>query len=191
MGGLFVLGILGLWVWLAVWLSKKITTVIFTKMVYVGEDAGNASASHTAIRVATRLILALLLITLPFIDQLIAYPKWQQLCKTTGYFEWGPGMDEKKAFGRELLESNTTHETTIFPNIHVTYFSKQFKDAETGELVLNMPHSAYYKAIGMFYLPSDSGDNQAIFLPECRIYSDDKKVIDYLNQFNLKVVGSN
>jgi hypothetical protein len=43
------------------------------------------------------LVLSVLVFFAPILDQLIAYPKWQQLCKTTGDFEWGPGMDEKKA----------------------------------------------------------------------------------------------
>lgn len=191
MGGLFVLGILGLWIFFAVWFSSVIAKLIFTKKFAATENANSSSASHTAIRSIVRLILALLLITLPFIDQLIAYPKWQQLCTTTGDFEWGPGMDEKKAFGKDLIVSGTTHETTIFPNIHVTYFSSQFKDAKTDELVLNMPHSSYYKARGMFYLPSDSGDNRAIFLPTCMTDSNDKKVLNYLDQFKLKVIGYN
>lgn len=188
MGGIFVLGILGLWVWFAIWLSGVIAKRIFTKKLASNENVSNSPASHTAVRSMVRLILALLLIILPFIDQLIAYPKWQQLCSTTGDFEWGPGMDEKKAFGRELVVYGTTHETTIFPNIHVTYFSRQFKDAQTGELVLNMPHASYYKARGVFYIPSDSGDNRAIFLSECTTKDKSQKVINYLSQFNLKVV---
>ncbi len=135
-----------------------------------------------------KFLMIAFLFLLPVMDQLIAYPKWQQLCATTGDFEWGPEMDEKKAFGRELIVFGNSHETTIFPNIHVTYFSRQFKDAQTGELILNMPHASYYKARGIFYLPSGSGDNRAIFLSECTTNDKDQKVINYLSQFNLKVI---
>lgn len=178
--GLFVLGILGLWLWFAIWLAKKLNNYLWRKV-----DARTAGVLAPKITAA---LLTILVILLPFIDQIIAYPKWQQLCSTTGDFEWGPGMDEKKAFGRELIVFSTTHETTIFPNIHVTYFSNQFKDAKTGELVLNMPHADYYKAKGLFYLPSSSGDNRAIFLSTCYTSYKSQKISNYLNQFNLKVV---
>ena len=178
--GLFVLGMLGLWAWFAIWAAGKLSK-------YFWRNANTQSIATVGRRLTT-LILTVLVILLPFWDQLIAYPKWQQLCATTGDFEWGQGMDEKKAFGRELVVYSTTHETTISPNIHVTYFSNQFKDAKTGELVLNMPHADYYKANGLFYLPSSSGDNRAIFLSTCYTSYKSKKISNYLNQFNLKVV---
>ncbi len=174
MGGLFVLVVIGIWFVLAFKFSGWISNKYFKQ--------------GTTSRMTIRVLLTCFLIILPFMDQLIAYPKWQQMCKTTGDFEWGPNMNEKTALGRELIVFSSIHETTTFPNIHVTYFSRQFKDAQTGELVLNMPHASYYKAKGMFYLPSDSGDNQAIFLSECTTKDKDQKIINYLNQFNLKVV---
>jgi hypothetical protein len=59
-------------------------------------------------------LLSLLLLTafvflLPLMDQIIAYPKWQQMCATTGDFEWGTGIDEEKAFGRELIVFGSIH----------------------------------------------------------------------------------
>lgn len=181
--GLFVLGMLGLWVWFAIWAARKLSN-------YFWHKAGSPP-SATVGRWFTTVALTAFIVLLPFLDQLIAYPKWQQLCATTGDFEWGPGMDEKKAFGRELIVSSNTHETTIFPNIEVTYFSRQFEDAQTGELILSMPHSSYYKAKGMFYFPSGSGDNRAVFLNQCTTRDKSQKVIDHLNQFNLKVVEHN
>lgn len=178
--GIFVLGLLVLWLWFAIWASKKLNNHLWRK--------ADAQPTKGLARMITAVLLTMLVILLPFIDQLIAYPKWQQLCSTTGDFEWGPGMDEKKAFGRELIVFSDTHETTIFPNIHVTYFSRQFKDAQTGELILNMPHASYYKAKGIFYLPSGSGDDRAIFLTRCTTKDKDQKVINYLSQFNLKVI---
>jgi hypothetical protein len=186
MGGLFILGMLGLWAWFALWLSGVIAKFVFAKRLSTAsENAGGLSLPLTAMRVAVRFILALLLITLPFIDQLVAYPKWQQLCKTTGDFKWGPGMDERKAFGRELVSFMSIHDITIFPNIYATYYSRQYKDSTTGELILVTPHFSYNSATGMFYLPSDSGNRNAIFLTSCAPYSDDKNI---LNRFNLKVI---
>lgn len=138
-----------------------------------------------------KFLMIAFLFLLPVMDQLIAYPKWQQLCATTGDFDWGPNMDEKKAFGRELIASNSTHETTIFPNIHVTYFSTEFNDAKTGQLIISMPHSEYYKARAMFYIPSGSGDNKAIFLSTCSTGSNTKPVVRFLNRFKLKIVDYN
>lgn len=181
MMGLFILGLLGLWLLFAIWLANKLTN-------YLWRNNRSQTTVITLARNLTKIVLVPLFILMPFWDQLIAYPKWQQLCSTTADFEWGPGMDEKKAFGRELIVYSEGHETTIFPNIHVTYFSNQFKDAKTGELVLNMPHADYYKAKGIFYLPSSSGDNRAIFLSTCYTSYKSQKINNYLNQFNLKVV---
>lgn len=183
--GLFVIGLFILWCWFALWLGRILANYLIS--LFTLQKLASSPFLQSSVGWLGRVLLTFFVFSLPFIDQLIAYPKWQQLCSTTGDFEWGPGMDEKKALGRELILFATTHETTIFPNIHVTYLSKQFKDAQTGELILNMPHAAY-SASGMFYLPSSSGSRSAIFLNKCRTKYKSQKVMDYLNQFNLKVV---
>jgi hypothetical protein len=111
-----------------------------------------------------------LVFLLPVLDQLIAYPKWQQLCATTGDFEWGPGMNEKKALGREVTAKYEYHQTTIFPNIKVEYSSKNLFDAKTQELIYRKPHFRY-SARALIYLPSGSGDKSAPFLASCVDYS--------------------
>jgi hypothetical protein len=175
--GLFVLGMLGLWAWFAIWAAGKLSQ-------YFWRNA-NAQPIATVGRWLTTLILSVLVILLPFWDQLIAYPKWQQLCSTTGDFEWGPGMDEKKAFGRELVSFMNVHDITIFPNIHATYYSSIYKDKASGEVVIVLPHFSYNHAEGIFYIPSGSGDKRAIFLPSCAPYSGEESI---LKQFNLKVI---
>ncbi|MDP3608461.1 MAG: hypothetical protein Q8R74_05235 [Methylophilus sp.] len=105
----------------------------------------------------------------PVLDQLIAYPKWQQLCATTGDFEWGQGMDEKKAFGREIIAKPEQTKTSIFPNVKVEYSSMSIYDAKTKELIFKKPHYAY-SARAFMYLPSGSGDKTAPFLPSCATY---------------------
>jgi hypothetical protein len=180
--GIFVIILMFLWAWLSVGVGSLLSK--FFKRFTTNAQTGAPNGWHTPVK----LLCIAFAFLLPFMDQLIAYPKWQKMCATTGDFEWGPGMDEKKAFGRELIVFGTTHETTIFPNIHVTYFSNQFKDAKTGELVLNMPHADYYKAKGLFYLPSSSGNNGAVFLSTCYTSYKSQKISNYLNQFNLKVV---
>jgi hypothetical protein len=189
MGGLFILGMLGLWAWFALWLSGVIAKFVFAKRLSTAsENAGGLSLPLTAMRVAVRFILALLLITLPFIDQLIAYPKWQQLCKTTGDFEWGPGMDEKTAFGREVLVVNErVTSQTIFPNIKIDFSGWYVYDAKTQELIFKKPHYSY-SAEAFLYIPSDSGNRNAIFLPECNDYTFFRKDDDIFEKLNLTQV---
>ncbi len=179
MFGLIILPLIGLWFWFAIWVAGKINQYFWRDK----EVTGVAELGQ----LLSLLLLTAFVFLLPLMDQIIAYPKWQQMCATTGDFEWGTGIDEEKAFGRELIVFGSIHYTTIFPNIKVTYFSNEFKDAQTGELILSMPH-AVYSAEGMLYIPSSSGDRSAIFLPKCRTKDKDQKIIDYLNQFNLKVI---
>lgn len=163
MMGLFVLGILIFWLLFAIWAAGKLSHYFWRNTA--------SQPIATVGRWLTTLIFTVLVILLPFWDQLIAYPQWQQLCATTGDFEWGPGMDEKKAFGREVVVVNervTT--TTIFPNIKVDFTGQYVYDAKTQELILKKPHY-YYSAEGMFYIPSASGNKAALFLPSCSNHS--------------------
>lgn len=184
MMGLFVLGLLIFWTSLAFWLGS----IISKKFFPLKEGSENNGFSGIARYRLIRVFITVFLFFLPVLDQIIAYPKWQQLCATTGDFEWGPGMNEEKAFGRDLIVYGSIHRMTIFPNIHVTYFSRQLKDSQTGELILNMPHASYYKAEGMFYIPSGSGDKDAILLSGCTTMDKGEEVTSYLNKFNLKVI---
>lgn len=165
MGGIFVLILLALWGWFALWLGKLISR-LFARFT-LNKDTGQPNLWHTPVKVSC-IVFAFLL---PFMDQLIAYPKWQQMCATTGDFEWGPGMDENKAFGRDVvIENERVTTTTIFPNIKVDYRGQYVYDAKTQELILKKPHYSYH-AEGMFYIPSDSGDKKALFLQSCSNYS--------------------
>jgi hypothetical protein len=165
--GLFVIGLLGLWVWFVFWAGKVITKLIFKNRNK--EVIANATYSLRLAHGLTRALLTFILLLLPFLDQVIAYPKWQQLCATTGDFEWGPGMDEKKAFGREVIAKSEQTKTDIFPNIKVEYSSLSIYDAKTQELIFKKPHYAY-SARAFMYLPSGSGNKSAPFLPSCATY---------------------
>ena len=131
----------------------------------------------------------MLIILLPFIDQLIAYPKWQQMCATAGDFEWGPGMDEKKAFGRDVVfVSERVTTTSIFPNIKIDYTGFYIYDAKTQELIFKKPHYKY-SAEAFIFIPSDSGDRTALFLPTCESNSNANFVkILQLNQLEYKAI---
>jgi hypothetical protein len=164
MGGLLVLIAIALWGWFSLWLGKLISRW-FARFTF-NKETGKTNLWHAPVKV---LCIAFVFL-LPFMDQLIAWPKWQQMCATTGDFEWGPGMDEKKAFGRDVVVVNervTT--TTIFPNIKIDYLGQYIYDAKTQELIFKKPHYSY-EAKGMFYIPSDSGDKAALFLQSCENY---------------------
>ncbi|MEI2614469.1 MAG: hypothetical protein V9G21_05355 [Methylotenera sp.] len=179
--GLFVLGILGLWLWFAIWLAKKLNNYLWRK--------ADAQPTNVLARKITAVLLTMLVILLPFIDQIIAYPKWQQMCATTGDFEWGPNMDEKKAFGREVtLVNERVTTTTIFPNIKVDYSGWYVYDSKTQELIFKKPHYQY-SAAAFLYLPSDSGNKTALFLPTCKNYAHFLKSDDILKKLNLTVVN--
>lgn len=163
MGGLLVLMAIVLWGWFALWLGKRISR-LFARFTF-NKTTGRPHLWHTPVKV----LCIVFVFMLPFMDQLIVWPKWQQMCATTGDFEWGPGMDEKKAFGREVVTKSERHEIIIFPNIKVRYWSDRMYDSKSGELVIEKLHDNYH-AEGFMYIPSDSGDKTAIFLPNCATY---------------------
>ena len=185
--GLFVIGMAGLWLVFSIWLGFVITKWIFKRFV------NNAQKEVTILkRIAYLFSLAavtILILFSPFLDQLIAYPKWQQLCSTTGDIELASGMTEENAHGRELVEILKQHEITIFPSLHVSYYSTEFEDIDTGELIFIMPHSWYIKPRTMFQLPSAAGGTGAIFIASCSTSSNETKVVSFLHKYNLKVVG--
>lgn len=136
-----------------------------------------------------RFLMIAFVFLLPVLDQLIAYPKWQQLCATTGDFEWGPGMDENRAFGREVIfVSERVTTTTIFPNIKIDYTGFYIYDAKTQELIFKKPHYQY-SAEALFYIPSGSGNKTALFLPTCESNSNANFVKTLqLNQLEYKAI---
>ena len=85
-----------------------------------------------------------------------------------------------------LNERVTT--TTIFPNIKVDYSGWYVYDSKTQELIFKKPHYQY-SAAAFLYLPSDSGNKTALFLPTCKNYAHFLKSDDILKKLNLTVVN--
>jgi hypothetical protein len=160
MMGIGVLVILILWGFASIGLGGYLSQ--FFKRFTTNTQTGAPNGWQTSVK----FLMVALVFLLPVLDQLIAYPKWQQLCATTGDFEWGPSMDEKKAFGREIIAKPEQIKTGIFPNIKVEYSSMSIYDAKTQELIFKKPNYAY-SARAFMYLPSGSGDKTAPFLPSC------------------------
>ncbi len=183
MMGILVLILLGLWGWFAIWLGKLLSRTLFARFT-TNATTGEATKKGGLI---TLLLIACVLL-LPVLDQLIAYPKWQQLCATTGDFEWGPGMDEKKAYGKVVFTTSDYHQISIFPNVEVGYFDWNIFDADTNQLIFRKPHYYYNGARAFLYLPTSSGSKSAFLLQPCK----DSKFMtkeDYLlDQLNLTKV---
>jgi hypothetical protein len=185
--GLFVLGIAALWLGVAVWMGQVISKWIIKR--FVNRAAEETTLRQRLVYLSSWVMITTFVLFLPFVDQLIAYPKWQQLCSTTGDIEWAPGMDEKKAYGRQLVVRNKAHEVNLFPGLRGNYYSKEFEDIETGELILIMPHYWYVKPVPMIELPSSEGGAGAIFLDNCMTSRSSVKIKKILLENNLGVVG--
>ena len=150
------------------WLCLKVMDS-FKEPLYLASESQRSTWQKSK-RLLIQLVLAAVIFVLPVIDQIIAYPKWQELCATTDDFEWGPGINEKNALGREVTAKYEYHHTTIFPGIRVEYSEKNVYDARSDELLYSKPHFSY-SARALIFLPSSSGDKSAPFLPSCVDYS--------------------
>ncbi len=161
--GFFIL--IFIWGWVALWVGRKLSGFSFFTRLMVNAQTGQPTVWDFPVKA----LLVALVFLLPLADQIIAYPQWQQLCSHTSDFEYGPGMDEKKAFGRRVRTKVEYHKTTIFPDIKVEYSSDYIFDAKTDELILKKPHYRY-SANAFFYLPGSSGDKSAPLLRSCVSY---------------------
>lgn len=159
--GILVLILLLVWIFVAIWLGKLLSRAVFSRFTATDKSSVK-SGLITLLLIATVFLL-------PVLDQIIAYPKWQQLCSTTGDFEWGPGMDKSKVFGREYYGESEIKTFTIFPNVSVTSTSMKIIDANTNELLFIKPHYNF-SAKPLFKLPDASGGGASIFLHKCATY---------------------
>jgi len=184
--GLGILLFLGIWALISVFLARLILKVIDSFKEPL-KEAGQIGVWQKSRSVLVQLVLATAIFVLPVIDQVIAYPKWQELCGSTGDFEWGPSMDEKKVFGREVFTSSELHETSIFPGIRVSYFDWNVYDAVSKQLIFTKPHYSY-SAQALIHLPSSSGDKKALLLKTCENLKFMTQQDNLLNQLNLTQV---
>jgi len=164
MFGLVYLFLASLLLMFAIWVGGEVNQHLWRNKA----KSGLAGIVRPFSRVMITALIFITLFLLPFVDQLIAYPKWQQLCSTTSDFEWGPGMDAEKAYGREVavVKKRVTSET-IFPGVKIEYLGQYVYDAKTEELIFKKPHYAYTGAKGIFHIPTASGDDDSIFLSSC------------------------
>lgn len=103
----------------------------------------------------------------PVADEIIAWPQMRELCKGTGRFEFGPGMNEQKALGRSVYYryKSTEERRKLFPDVEVLYISHDYVDAQTGEIILRF-HSVEPK-YSFFAYPDAGGSRNTWILSDC------------------------
>jgi hypothetical protein len=151
-----------IWGAIAISIGAKLSNIKLFSTVTKNKETGRPTLEHFLLRC----LFVALVFLLPLIDQIIAYPKWRQLCEHSEDYEFGPNMDAKKAFGREVYLKFEHPEKNIFPAVHVSYTVKYVLDAKTNQLILKKPHFNYH-ARAFLGLPLSSGDYPALLLQGC------------------------
>ncbi|OQW72679.1 MAG: hypothetical protein BVN35_13515 [Proteobacteria bacterium ST_bin11] len=151
-----------IWVVIAIWIGAKLSNIKLFSKFTKNNETGQPTTGHFLLRC----LFVALVFLLPLIDQIIAYPKWRQLCEHSEDYEFGPNMDAKKAFDREIYLRFEHLEETIFPGVDVSYTVKYVLDAKTNQLILKKPHFNYH-ARAFLGLPVSSGGYPALLLKGC------------------------
>lgn len=153
MVGLFILGMMGAWIALAVFLGMKAPQWL------------NLSSRH---QTAARIFLVPLLIFLPIMDEVIAYPQVKLMCKSTHDYKLMPNISRDKAHGKNVyFNIRESKIKNIFPStIEATLYEGGYFDHETNELIL------YARSIGVkrgwLGMPAgSSGTKMTILLKGC------------------------
>lgn len=61
--------------------------------------------------------LSALIFLLPIADEIISYPSYYKMCEDAGKYQFAPGMDEKKVFGRDYrIEVEDEKLIRLFPS---------------------------------------------------------------------------
>lgn len=142
MSGIFLIIFLLVWGAVAVllgnWLSKLF------KRFTTNAQTGTTNLAHYPLK---GLLIAVVFL-LPIADEIIAYPRYYQMCEGAGY-KFALGMDAKKAFRRPYYAKSEYEVMRLFPNSHllspnedknsgVVVELKKLKiiDTYTGEIIL-------------------------------------------------------
>lgn len=128
--------------------------VCFVCILWLSNTLGNL-VSNTAYRGIVKVIIFTTILVSPFIDELIGKHQFESLCKANGI----ESADVSKARGKKVkveYGERSLVEGTIIPIKQSEVF---FKDAETGEIVIQ--HKNYYALGGWLirYTPISLGSN--------------------------------
>ena len=154
------------------------------------------------------LVFASLVFVLPIADEIIAYPRLQQLCEGSGKHQFGPGMDERKVLGREVYPLRIEEYIILFPTVHtLTKIELQNRaneqkmsgvvviktidkniDIKTGELILSI--KTVKPISSLFAIPTASGNRATWILNECGFFgfTNGKKNPEFYKSLQLKQV---
>lgn len=96
MTGIALIVFIFIWGSIAVWLGRILSRKILTHLT------GNTATGKLNKRsgLITFLTIAFVFL-LPLADEIISYPSYYKMCEDGGKYQFAPGMDEKKVFGRK------------------------------------------------------------------------------------------
>lgn len=92
---------IGILLFLCIWAAIALLVANFIGRKLLKRFTKDASGRTTSKGVVIILLLAILVFFAPIADEIIAYPTYYKMCQSAGKYEFAPGMDAKKAFGRQ------------------------------------------------------------------------------------------
>lgn len=154
--GILFIFVIGLWLVIALALGRKIPKWL----------------GITRHQKALGLVFALLVFVAPVADEVIAYPQMRGLCASLKPYEFAPGMDEKKAYGRTVEQALEINEESLWPSsVKVTRWDLRYIDTATKEPVL--VYTRFQPKSGMLGVPNgSSGGAMTVLLKECTDVND-------------------
>lgn len=102
--GIIFITALVVWALIALGISKLLWVVFRFFVDTSPKTNDNGSSSGQKLRNATlQLILAVIIFFLPITDEIVAYPKYSEMCQEVGKYQFGLNMDAKNAYKREYV----------------------------------------------------------------------------------------
>ena len=166
--GLIFYGAIALWIFIALYLGRKIP-------------------KWFKLKPAWSWLFVPLVFFMPVMDEVIAWPHMQMLCrnfeghKFAGY-KFVEGMNEKSAAGRKVYYTEIITPFEIFPpTVKVNKWVIRYVDAVTQETVFS--HTNYQPIHGFLHIPAgSSGGAMTAFLKGCTF--DQSAYERFKEQFN-------
>lgn len=102
--GIIFIAALVIWALIALGLSKLLW-VIFRFFVDRSQKGNGkeTSSGHTLRNATLQLMLAVVIFFLPITDEIVAYPKYSEMCQEAGKYQFAPSMDARNAYKREYV----------------------------------------------------------------------------------------
>ncbi|CAG0990221.1 hypothetical protein MTYP_02243 [Methylophilaceae bacterium] len=148
--GIIFITALIVWALIALGLSKLLW-VIFRFFVNPSQKGIEVAQSpwQTLRNAVLQLLLAMVIFFSPITDEIVAYPKYLEMCQEAGKYEFASSMDSKNAYGREyVMKFKDEKLVSLFPEVReltnnkkpnsasVKKITVHLIDANTNELIL-------------------------------------------------------